>query len=84
MLLIFRILPAFAILALGFVLAFIAFAFEMRTVRNIKGSKSEGETEARIGARVGKVGGQGNDGGREREKDGGKDVSSVKLGWVQE
>ena len=46
MLLIFRILPAFAILALGFVLAFIAFAFEMRTVRNIKGSKSEEEKTA--------------------------------------
>ena len=80
MLLIFRILPAFAILALGFVLAFIGFAFEMRTGRNIKGSKSEGKTEARVR----KDGGQGNDGGREREKDGGKDVSSVKLGWIQE
>ena len=80
MLLIFRILPAYAILALGFVLSFIAFAFEMRSVRNIKVSQSEGKSEARVR----KDGGEGNDGGREREKDGGKGVSSVKLGWIQE
>ena len=83
LLLIFRILPAYAILALGFVISFITFAFEMRSVKNIKVSQTEGiSEESRV--RIGKNGGQGNDGGREGDKDWDKGVSSVKEGWTME